>query len=292
MSGYAELIKLIKNQQEELRIRQLLDSKNYSNILVEDFGLNKWTNRLIKWRIGNHDETQQPEISKPDHLVSFLSIPVGWQEESISTNSDDLKQWFSGYQWPEIPGTNDPFPQKRIQACSEGLLLPQWIETPYEGWLEAFLILQRDGVCEYGIGRKAYFHFEKDTIFQLIQIIGQLWHFLLFVKYLYDLYLPHKNQDVLVLVNIRGTENALMGNLATGWKEPFSRSFDTYRPKCYDRHLQIRRKIGPDLLSNKVEGLVQWFATRIENAWGQFEPRCYVHQNINDSKPFAHQGPK
>ena len=276
MSGFAELLKFLKQQQEESRLQQLLEAKGYANSQNDDFGLNQWTSRLISQRTPILDESQQAVIEQPNHLVSFLSIPASWDEECIDTNSEELRDWISGYQWQDIPSVDHPFPQGRIQACSEGLLLPQWLEMSNKGWLEAFIIIHRDGICEYGIGRKAYSLFENDTIFQLILIVGRLWQFLKFVKDLHELISPNKNPENLIIVNIRGTEKALIGNLADGWNEPLSRSFDSYRPKCTEKHMQIQRKISLGFSENEIKDIVRWFATRIDNAWGQFEPRCYV----------------
>jgi hypothetical protein len=278
MSGYTELLKFLKQQQSELGLQRLLEAKGYVNSHNDDFGLNQWTSRLITRRSVTQAETHQPEIEQPDHLVSFLSIPADFQEEYLDTNSEELQHWLSGYKWQNIPGVESPFPQRRYRACSEGLILPQWLETSNEDWLEAFLLISRDGICEYGIGGKAYFLYEKNTIFQLLHIVGQLWQFLIFVKTFHELFLPNKLPENLIFVNIRGTENALMGNLAEGWNEPLLQTIEPYRPKCIDKHLQFHRKISLAFSDFDVQDIVHWFATRIDNAWGQFEPRCYVSQ--------------
>jgi hypothetical protein len=77
MSGYAELLMFMQQQQEGLRLQRFLDSKGYGNPHADDFDLNSWTNRLILRRSDIHDKTQDPRIELPDHLISFLSIPAG-----------------------------------------------------------------------------------------------------------------------------------------------------------------------------------------------------------------------
>lgn len=292
MSGYAELLMFLRQQEAELKLQRLLEAKGYANFQNDDFSLNQWTCRLITRRSGTQDETQDPEIEQPDHLVSFLSIPACWLEECIDTNSEEFQNWFSGYKWQSIPNLNHPFPQGKIQACSEGLILTQGLEPSSKGWLEAFLLIRRDGICEYGIGRNAYHLYEKDTIFQLIQIVGRLWQFLSFVKDLHELFLQNKGSEIKIIVNLRGTKEALIGNLAEGWNEPASRSYDSYRPKCIDNHLQIQRKISPGISGNDIQDIVRWLATRIDNAWGQFEPRCYVNKKLDETQPFAFRIPK
>ena len=281
MGGYTELVKFLKEQSEESRIKEFLKAKGYDNSLNDDFTLNLWTNRLITRPRHTQDEPQETVIEEPDHLVSFLSIPANLQADCIDTNSDEFREWISSYQWQNIPGVNYPFSQRKIQACSEGLLLPEWKETSTEGWLKSFLLVRRDAICEYGIGGKTYYSYNDDVIFQLIQIVGLFWQFLIFLKDLNQKFLIDKNSENLIIVNIRGTKNALMGNLAANWNEPTIRSFNAYRPRCFDKHLQFQRTVGFSSSAHDIEDIVHWFATRIDNAWGQFTPRCYVHPNVD-----------
>jgi len=292
MSGYADLLMFLRQQEAELKLQRLLEAKGYANLQNDDFSLNQWTSRLISRRSGMQEETQDPGIELPDHLVSFLSIPSCWLEECLDTNSEEFQLWLSGYKWREVHAMNHPFPQGRIQACSEGMLLPEWLDTSTKDGLEAFLLIRRDGICEYGMGRNVYQRYEKDTIFQFIQIVGRLWQFLLFVKDLQELNSQNKSPETIIIVNLRGTEGTLIGNLAEGWNQPFYRSIDSYRPKCFDKHLQIQRKLSSGILENDIQDIVRWFATRIDNAWGQFEPRCYVHKKFDETQPFAFRKPK
>jgi hypothetical protein len=196
MSGYADLLMFLRQKEAEVKLQRLLETKGYANLQNDDFSLNQWTSRLITDRSGTQAETQDSEIGGPDHLVSFLSIPAGWQEECIDTNSEEFRNWISGYKWHNIPNENHPFPQGRIRACSEGLLLPEWLETSIEGGLGAFLLIRRDGICEYGLAKNAYFLFENDAIFQFIHIVGRLWQFLYFVEDLRELFLRDKTRKL------------------------------------------------------------------------------------------------
>jgi len=175
-----------------------------------------------------------------------------------------------------------------IRACSEGLLLPRWIHGSNEELLEKFLLLRRDGVFEFGLGREAYSYYEDLTVFQLILIVGRLWQYLVFVNDICQGFFPESPNETLYIINIRGTENTLMGNLAEGWKQPIPpNSYNSYSPKCLEKHIQIRRRVSYKDIDSDVEMIVRWFALCIENSWGQDEPRCYVHPNDDESQSFA-----
>jgi len=289
MSGYNGLLSLLRQQKEELKLEHFLEVKGYSDPQCDDFGLNQWTCKLIMGHTSSQEKSQDLEISQPAHLVSFLSVPIDWQEESIDTNSEDLRNWLIEYKWLDISGSRSqsPFSQKRIQACTEGLIQFQLLETSMEGGLEEFLLIRRDGVCEFGIGKNGYLLYEKDTIFHFIEIVGRFWQFLTFLKDFHEMYFNNKNTGIKIILNLRGTKNSLLGNLAEGWNEPITSSLNSYRPKCNEKHLQIKRNILPNCSDYDVRDIVRWCATRIDNAWGQFEPRCYVSKELDEATPFA-----
>jgi hypothetical protein len=287
MSTSDELLEFLRGQREESRLQQLLENKGYSNSRDDDFGLNQWTSRLTPSNFGSEEKKQDSVYQRPDHFVSFLAIPDNWSEELLDTNSPELQSWISKYSWHQIPGTHPPLWHAKVQACSEGILLPQWHQSSATGVLEMFLLVRRDGVIECGLGEEAYFQHEGDTYFLFIQIVGRFWQYLTFMNDLYERFFPNFTGEVLTIVNLRGTEESLLDDLADGWTKPLSHSISSFRPKCPNKHLQIQRKLSPKLTANDLEQVIRWYATRIDNAWGQFEPRCYVHENLDEDRPFA-----
>ena len=283
-----DLLEYIQGINRERLLEKFLNTKGYSNPNDEGFGLNHWSQRLY-YPTSPHIEAQTANtFQKPGHLVSFLAVPSAWKEDLIDTNSQAFLNWLSEFKWEQIPRIQPPFTHEKYRACSEGLILPRWFHSSNEEVLESYLLIRRDGVIEFGFSREAYSHYEEFTIFKLIQITGRLWQFLIFVNSLYHEFIPESLLETLYIVNLRGTQDSLIGDLAEGWKQPIPlSSYNSYTPKCLEPHMQIRRLVKNSEFGRDVEKIVHWFATLIENGWGQLEPRCYVHPNIDDSKPFA-----
>lgn len=287
MTASRDILQHLLQKRREHKLQQLLESKGYSNPDDDSFGLNQWTRCLSRRDSSPNKEIQEDEYLYPDHLVSFLAIPSNWAQELIDTDSDELNSWFADNQWSYPPGAGAPFIQAHMQACSEGLLLPKWGHTRREGWLDSFLLIRRDGVIELGLGHETYSKYEKDTIFRLIGTVGRLWQYLGFLQVFFEMFLPGEPDSFLCIVNMRGTERALLGDLAEGWRSPYLHPVNSFRPRCPDKNLQIRRACPAGISAAEIEKLVRWFATRIDNAWGEYEPRCYVHRKRDEAQPFG-----
>jgi hypothetical protein len=283
-----DLLEFFTDVYREWKLEKLLISRGYSSTENDTFGLNQWTKRLLKQPTHNSEEQASDILKDPKHLTSFLAVPYGWKEELINTSTQEICDWIAEYNWYLIPEIERLFSHNNIRATSTGIFWPKWFHGLDDKSLERFLLICRDGTVEFGLGRETYSNFEEFTVFRLIQIIGRLWQFLILVRDFYHRFLLESQERVLIIVNIRGTDNVLIGHLAKGWNEPISRvPFEAYRPKCLEKNIQIRRDILISELQNDIDSILRWFATRIENGWGQLEPRCYVHPNIDDSKPFA-----
>ncbi|MBI1880882.1 MAG: hypothetical protein HYR94_22110 [Chloroflexi bacterium] len=287
MSVEENLLTFLTHKYQELQQQHLLRSKGYLDPTDADFCLNQWTRLLVPRSVNRKNKEQKfPEID-PKQLVSIVVIPDNWAEQSIDSNSLALRTWLESNKWVYDPALSSPFQHPQIQACSEGVILPQWFPSETDKVLERFLLIRRDGMVEFGMGQETYFLHEEDVIFKLAHVVGRLWQFLGCLNDLFADFLTNKPKNILCFLNMRGTRNALLGDLAEGWKEPHENGFDAYRPRCLDKHLQIHLTIPYEGIKNEIETLVRWFATRLDNAWGHFEPRCYVHQNVDKAQPFT-----
>jgi len=87
-----ELIEYLQDLRQDWNIEKLLNAKGYSDLNDEAFGLNPWTHRLFARRSPKPGEYNTNTVHKPDHLVSFLSVPSIRKEELIVM---DPKNWTS-----------------------------------------------------------------------------------------------------------------------------------------------------------------------------------------------------
>lgn len=287
MSDSTEILEHLRQGQAETRLQKFLEAKGYSNCLADEFGINPWTCRLSYRPLNPEGETPVHRSKCPDRFVSFLAIPLITKDAVTDFDAAQLHRWTSDFSWQSPPELDPPFSYLKYQACSAGIILPKWPMTEGSETLESFLLIQRDGTIEFGLGQDVCSGYQNEAYFQFIPIIGRFWQFLHFVSHILAKAFPENLDGILLLLNLRGTENALLSSLAEGWAEPRFESIGSYRPKCLEKHVQVRKKVTPDLLANDIENLVHWFATRVDNAWGAFEPRCYVHQNWDPAQPFA-----
>jgi hypothetical protein len=288
MNELEDLIRFFSDDRKERQYHQLLKTLGYLDLSAEDFGFNKWTQLLSIGRSEEEYKMREFPEHEPGHLVSVLAIPDSFTDLKLDVGSQAFREWLSSLKWDYCPAVESPFRHSRQQACYEGILLPVWVNSETQSVLERFLVIHRSGVAELGLGAEVCYHQQDAAAFNLIHIVGRIWQFIGFYLDIYGKFFLEEQGGVTFLVNIRGTRNALLGNLAPGWKEPRLAFPEAYNPKCPDKHLQFAKSIAVKNPDSDIEMLVHWFATRIDNSWGHFQPRCYVPANLEESQPFAH----
>jgi hypothetical protein len=289
MNEPEDLLHLLTVARQERQHYQLLKSLGYLDPSADHFGLNKWTQLLYLDRSNEEHTMQKFPLNAPKHLVSMLAIPSDFTELDLEVGSQTFREWLASLKWEYCPLLESPFRHCQPQACSEGILLPAWVNSERRSVLEKFLVIHRNGVVEFGLRKDISFHHEEEVVFKLIQVVARIWQFLGFYTDLSREFLENQAASTTYLVNIRGTRNALLSSLAEGWPDPRIGISGWYNPRCPDNHLQFSRVTEASNHAEDTEALVHWFATRIDNAWGHFEPRCYVHVSVDASQPFAHR---
>ena len=259
-----------------------LSSQGYTDSSSSTFAENTYTNRLgliIHRREGFHRE-----IVQAHHYATFVAYPNIFTYELIDTSRDALWNWLD-------PNT------RRYQPDPNGIFLPLDKRTTLDGivlegerysigdtrteFIERFLRINRNGYIELGCNLADQ---EEDDIgFAFVPMIGIFWQFLGFVTDLYRLegvHMPFK-----VMLNMKGTENTLIHNLGEGWREPYDKDIDMYRPTCLDTNIQIIEELrSADVDESNISEIIKRVATRVDNAWGQREPRCYNNANRDPNK--------
>ena len=260
-----------------------LSSQGYADPSSSTFADNTYTKRLgfiIRGREVNR------EIVQAHHYTTFVAYPNILTDELINTSREEFWNWL------------DPN-SRRYSPDSGGIFLPTDKRTTLEGivllderyrigdtrteFIERFLRINRNGYIELGcnLANKQ----GDDIAFEFVPIIGIFWQFLGFVTDLYRLegvHMPFK-----VMLNMKGTENTLIYNLGEGWREPYDRDINMYRPTCLDTNIQIIEELrGADVDDSNIAEIVKRVATRVDNAWGQREPRCYNNANRDPDRQF------
>lgn len=287
MNEPGDLFRFLAVNRQEWQRHQLLKSLGYLDPADDDFGLNKWTQLLYVERSDEEYRMQEFPQHEPKHLVSLLAVPNDFMELDLDVETKAFREWLASLKWEYCSVLESPFRHSRPQACGDGIFLPYWLNSETRSVLERFLVIRRNGVAEFGLGGEVYYRQQETSVFKLIHIASRIWQFAGFYSELYSRFPLERQSGITFWVNIRGTRNALLGNLAEGWKEPRPGFPEAYNPRCIDKHLQFSRVTDARTLGNDVDSLVRWSATRIDNAWGQFQPRCYVHANVEETQPFA-----
>ena len=149
-------------------------------------------------------------------------------------------------------------------------------------YIRRFISINRNGYLE--LGGNFAMKYKGDVYFAYIPMIGFFWQFLGFVLELYrleGLHSPFK-----VMLNMKGTEGALLYSLGNGWLEPLG-DMREYRPLCQEHNIQIIKQLRSSAVDDSaIAEITKEVAERIDNAWGQRETRCYNHPKFDPSEGF------
>ena len=86
---------------------------------------------------------------------------------------------------------------------------------------------------------------------------------------------------------MKGTEGALLHNLGVGWTEPKESGRRAYRPTCNIPNVQVIKELrNATIDAADIAKIVREVATRVDNAWGQREARCYNNIKHDPTEQF------
>jgi len=260
-----------------------LSSQGYADPSSSTFADNTYTKRL--GLIVGRKEGKR-EIVQARHYTTFVACPSILTDELINTSREEFWNWLdpNSRRYPPDPG--GIFLPRDKRTTLEGIVLLDEryrIGDTVTGFIERFLRVNRNGYTELGCNLARQ---EGDDIgFAFVPMVGMFWQFLGLVKDLYTsegVDMPFK-----VMLNMKGTGNTLIYNLGKGWREPFHEGIDTYRPICLDANVQIIEELrSVDVDDSRIAEIVKRVATRVDNAWGQREPRCYNNANRDPNRQF------
>ena len=264
-------------------VQAYLSSQGYADPSSSAFGDNTYTKRL---GLIIRREDGSPEIAQARHYTTFVACPNILTDELISTSTEEFWNWLDPNNRRYLPDLGGVFLPTDKRTTLEGILLSGercQIGDALTGFIERFLRINRNGYIELGcnLARQR----GGDIGFAFVSTIGSLWQFLGFVTDLYRLegvHMPFK-----VMLNMKGTEHTLLHDLGEGWREPFGEGEHAYRPTCLDPNIQIIEELrSVDVDDRSIAEIVKRVATRVDNAWGQREPRCYNSAGHDPERQF------
>jgi hypothetical protein len=263
---------LIASQREETAFQQWLHRQNIDDPARTDFALAQRSRGL---RIQGTGGVENPKVRL---LVTAIAVPKPpWRELWAASNG-------SIYSWLKDQARRyEPFNQlamfpNETKAMHGGVLMAT-SDGRSDLYARRYIAIERTGIVELGLGTDACMLHGDEKSFLLTPIVAYVWHMVGFVSDLYAW--SQQSQPFTLLVNLRETENALLGGLAEGWRGPWG--VDGFKKICAEPNVQLRHdNLGPALDAESGRQLATEIAFEIEAAWGMggpnVHPRCFIRK--------------
>lgn len=261
------------------RVIAYLSFQGYDDPSSTEFADNTYTKQIGTVVTG---ETGS-EVVQASHYVTFLACPDMLEYDLIDTSREELWSWLEPNDRRYQPDSGGIFLPLNKRTTLDGIILTDeryYLREAQTKFTSRFLRINRNGYIELGCNLAV--KRENDIAFAYVPMIGLFWQFIGFVTELYRreaVYTPFN-----VMLNMKGTEGALLYYLGEGWLEPFDRTRE-YRPRCPEPNIQIIRPMrSADLSDDLIAEVVREVARRVDNAWGEREPRCYNHADYDPQR--------
>ncbi|MGH8936131.1 MAG: hypothetical protein ACRDXD_07705 [Acidimicrobiia bacterium] len=144
---------------------------------------------------------------------------------------------------------------------------------------DTYLALHRNGAMEFGLGEEGSARWAhragegERRAFFLVSIVGRVWVAIaLYGEVLtqYEIQGPWE-----VSLALRQTRDALLGNVAAGWKD-FQDWFPRDAPTCPHPNLLVRREVGAWPTGDGARDLAFALGATVEDAWGITDRRFLI----------------
>jgi TIR domain len=203
-----------------------------------------------------------------DPRVVLSLVPVGPPQElnyePLWAIYESLRHSRSGH---PLAGTDG-------RPRGEGLVVrtPRSTDEPL---LTRYLTIDGDGYVEWGRALGGC-----NDVLCVVRLGPLLWA----VRYLMDFSAELKEQfDLLcvyeLVISISGTANTSLSHLGAGWREPWDRDFEYYRPQCRDEAVQVRYTIPSNLTEEWKRGTILALDKYLNRIWGDRNVRGHEHIN-------------
>ncbi len=252
---------------------EYLSSQGYNDPSGTTFAENNYTRQLGMLVKGEQDFGQYE--APANHFSTFVACPDFLTDDLIDTGKDELWGWLEPNSRRYPPDPRGIFLPTEKRTTLDGIILTDgeyFTADRQRKFLHRFLRINRNGYIELGANfAKKY---EGDVYFAYVPMIGFFWQFLGFVVELHRLEGVHS--PFKVMLNMKCTEGSLLYSLGKGWAGPLG--MRQYRPLNPEHNIQIIKQLrSPAVDDSAIAEIVREVATRVDNAWGQRDTRCYNH---------------
>lgn len=262
---------------------ECLSSQGYNDPVSTTFAENIYT-RQLGIRVRGEQVLSTYKVPA-DHFSTFVACPDFLADDLIDTGKDELWNWLEPNTRRYKPDPGDIFLPMDKRTTLDGIILTDEDYFPNDNqrkFIHRFIRINRNGYI--GLGGNFAMKYKGDVYFAYIPMIGFFWQFLGFVLELYRLEGVHS--PFKVMLNMKGTDGSLLYNLGKGWLEPIG-DMRQYRPLCPERNIQIIKQLRSSAVDDSaIAEIVKEVASRVDNAWGQRETRCYNNPQHDPSGEF------
>lgn len=262
---------------------EYLSSQGYNDPVSTTFAENIYT-RQLGIRVRGEQVLSTYKVPA-DHFSTFVACPDFLTDDLIDTGKDELWNWLEPNTRRYKPDPGDIFLPMDKRTTLDGIILTDEDYFPNDNqrkFIHRFIRINRNGYIE--LGGNFAMKYKGDVYFAYIPMIGFFWQFLGFVLELYRLEGVHS--PFKVMLNMKGTDGSLLYNLGKGWLEPIG-DMGQYRPLCPEHNIQIIKQLRSSAVDDSaIAEIVKEVASRVDNAWGQRETRCYNNPQHDPSGEF------
>jgi hypothetical protein len=202
--------------------------------------------------------------------VQLLLLPSDPEAEALQID-DGFWAWLEAHKDVEIEGWAVRLGDRKYPTAQAAALTKDYGDR--EPW-NSYLAVHRSGAIEFGLGDRGGWerqNREGETVrvFNLVSIVACTWALLSFSASL--------NERVSLVgpwqltIALRGTKDALLGNVGEGWAEPGS--FENRVGGCVEENLLWHTYIDDAPTEDAQQRLAFTVGDRIEDAWGVTQRR-------------------
>jgi hypothetical protein len=226
-------------------LREWLRRQNLTDPAHPEFALTPRTGRL---RVRGTEGEPDPQL-RP--LVTAFAVAAPPWPKLWAASDDAVFSWLADKARRYEPFADAPMFAGEPKAMHNGVLMsePDYRQGCYA---RQYFAIERTGVIELGLGGHVCIaDGGSEKAFLLTPIVAHVWHLFGLAGDLYSHF--GQTRPFTLVVTMRETQDALIGGLANGWRQPWGQT--GYKVACSEVGVQLRTTAsGPCLMPMPREG--------------------------------------